>query len=331
MRVISKFAETGETYFEATDQSLSDSGVELIERIKQGEYGTSKVKAFLLKGILLHYTYNVFRVPLEFVVSFSGHTVVNTFHLQSEEGISSSRYEPYLLCDEEFSTNQYAVKGNVKFKTPLVTELFRLFMRPELYQEILKDYGKTFGDIFRMVRGNKQVMIFPEPLPISPQMKMIIREIVGYNNPNKDLIRNFCRTKATELIHLQLEQILAQRMTAKKTSLKSQDIEKIHEAGRILRVNFNCPPSIRQLSTMLATNENKLKQGFRHVFNTSVYQYVIQLRVEKAIEMMRGGRYSIQQIAEAVGYTNLAHFTRAFKKAKGVPPSSFRGFGLGIR
>ena len=324
MRIVSKFAETGELYFEADDRSLADSGVELIERVKEGDYGTSKIKAFLLEGILLHYTYNVFQIPLEFVVLFSGHTVVNTFHLRSEEGISSSKYEPYLLCDEEFSTNQYAVRGKVKFRTPLITELFRLFISPAMYREILQDYGKTFSGLVRTVRGSEPAMIFPSPLPVSPQMKIIIREIVAYPNPHKDLVRNFCRTKTLELIHLQLEQVLAQGEDSKKSRLNAQDVQKIHEAGKILRVNFNRPPSVRQLSAMLATNENKLKQGFHQIYNTSLYQYVISLRVEKAIELMRDGTNSIQEIADAVGYANVAHFTRAFKKTKGVSPGSFR-------
>ncbi len=73
---------------------------------------------------------------------------------------------------------------------------------------------------------------------------------------------------------------------------------------------------------MLATNENKLKHGFNSLFNTSVYQYVIGIRVEKAIELMRTGDISIDQISGMVGYASLAHFTCAFKKMKGVSPRS---------
>jgi AraC-like DNA-binding protein len=273
---------------------------------------------------MLHYTYNVFSEPTEFIVSFDHDILANTFHLHSESGVGQDRYEPYLLCEEEFVSNQSVAAGDVCFKAPLVAELFRLFMTPAWYREILGNYGDTFKGIVQAIGTQGIGAPFMPTLPMSPQMKVIVREIVRYSNPHKDLARNFCRTKALELIRLQLEQVLAQRERKPGKQLSAVDVGRIHEARRILQVNFRNPPTIKQLSAMLATNENKLKTGFNSIFNSSIYQYVIQLRVENAIEMMRGGTKSIEQISDAVGYANLAHCSRAFKKIKGVSPSVFQ-------
>ena len=324
MQVKSKFVESNKIFFNASDKSIIDSGFEIVERSFDEENCTSQTKAFLLKGLMLHYTYNVFEISRHFVVSFDEDTIIITFHLKSNGGIKGKDYEPYLMCDEEFITAQFTPMGNLEFSTPNVMELFRIFITPAGYMEILKNYGDTFNEIVQRIKKKEKGNIFSSPLPISPQMKVIINEIMNYKNTNKNLSRNFYKNKAMELFHLQLEQILALNEKNNSVKLSKPDMQKIHEAGKILKVNFSKPPTLKQLSLMLATNENKLKVGFNTLYNTSVYQFVLGLRMEKAIELMHDRKMSIDQISEIVGYASLAHFTRAFKKVKGISPREFK-------
>jgi AraC family transcriptional activator of pyochelin receptor len=166
--------------------------------------------------------------------------------------------------------------------------------------------------------------ILPEMLYVSPRMKIIIKEIINYNSANEIICRNFIRNKAMEIIHLQLEQIIAQKGIQERSDLNLIDKVKIQEAQKILEANFRIPPTIRQLSLMLATNEFKLKSGFNQLYRTSMHQYVIALRIEKAIELMYTENVSLERISDMVGYATLSSFTRAFKKVKGVSPNAFR-------
>ena len=143
------------------------------------------------------------------------------------------------------------------------------------------------------------------------------------------MTRNFIKNKTLEIIHLQLEHIIAQFESKTTSKLNFFDKQKIQEAQKILKINFHNPPKIKQLSAMLATNEFKLKSGFKQLYNTSIYQYVIELRIEKAIELMYNKNMSIDQISDTVGYANLSNFTRAFKKIKGMAPGVFRGTLMG--
>jgi hypothetical protein len=156
MQVISKFTGSNKIFFDADDRLLSETDLEIIERTYNDDQNKVQIKAFLLRGLMLHYTYYVFNSPQQFVVSFDEDTIINTFHLESDGRIKCLDYEPYLLCDEEFISAQYIKKSNSEFRAPLVVELFRIFTTPNWYTEILGNYGDTlaicnFGFLFRLL------------------------------------------------------------------------------------------------------------------------------------------------------------------------------------
>lgn len=56
----------------------------------------------------------------------------------------------------------------------------------------------------------------------------------------------------------------------------------------------------------------------------SLHQYVIALRISKAIDLLEATNMQINEIAYAVGFKDICHFSRYFKKTTGRNPSDFR-------
>jgi len=56
----------------------------------------------------------------------------------------------------------------------------------------------------------------------------------------------------------------------------------------------------------------------------SLHQYVINTRVLKALELLQTTDLSVTDIAEAVGFRSIKHFSQSFKKAYGCSPTHFR-------
>ncbi len=59
---------------------------------------------------------------------------------------------------------------------------------------------------------------------------------------------------------------------------------------------------------------NKLQQGFRCLYGVSVFQYLQSFRVKEANRLFHETDMNVSQAAFAVGYTNVSHFSRAYKK-----------------
>lgn len=63
---------------------------------------------------------------------------------------------------------------------------------------------------------------------------------------------------------------------------------------------------------------------FKRTVSMTPHAWLVRLRLEKAIEMIKAqGGWSIAEVAHAVGFFDQSHFTRAFRQAYGIAPSSF--------
>ena len=77
-----------------------------------------------------------------------------------------------------------------------------------------------------------------------------------------------------------------------------------------------------------ATHMNLSVSRFRHLFKTetgtSVVQYVKNLKLEKAKELIETTPLNIKQIMAEVGIQDKSNFCRDFKKAYGLSPLKYR-------
>jgi AraC family transcriptional regulator len=62
---------------------------------------------------------------------------------------------------------------------------------------------------------------------------------------------------------------------------------------------------------------------FKQALGVTPGQYMIQLRMNRARDLVYTQRYSMQQVASLLGYPDAYSFSKAFKKHYKVPPSKF--------
>ncbi len=69
---------------------------------------------------------------------------------------------------------------------------------------------------------------------------------------------------------------------------------------------------------------NYFKRLFCLKYNTTPHAYVTELRLERALELLSTNLYSITDIANMCGYTDIFYFSRVFKNRYGVSPGKYR-------
>ncbi len=82
--------------------------------------------------------------------------------------------------------------------------------------------------------------------------------------------------------------------------------------------------TLSELADRFFVSYSHLSKSFHKAFHMPFTEYVLTLRMERALQLLNQPELSIQDIAAQVGYDNLFNFSRAFKSFYGKAPSYFR-------
>jgi AraC family transcriptional regulator, transcriptional activator of the genes for pyochelin and ferripyochelin receptors len=158
---------------------------------------------------------------------------------------------------------------------------------------------------------------------MTPEMNALVKRILRCNYEG-DIRNLYLDAKVQELLVLALEQTDSAEEKTADIVLRPYDIEKIREAHDYLLRNMENPCTLIELSHKVGINDFKLKKGFKKLYGTTVYDFLIDARMEKAKVLLLETDTSVHDIAFITGYKNLSSFITAFKKKMGYSPGSFK-------
>ncbi|WP_216633965.1 helix-turn-helix transcriptional regulator [Paenibacillus alvei] len=127
--------------------------------------------------------------------------------------------------------------------------------------------------------------------------------------------------RVMELLAEAFHQFFNERCSKSRT-LTKMDMQKIKNAKDIILQQMADPPSLLELSKMVGLNDFKLKNSFKEMYGTTVFGYLREKRLEKALLLLQQGKLNVTETAFEVGYTNASYFSEAFRRKYGVNPGS---------
>ena len=114
---------------------------------------------------------------------------------------------------------------------------------------------------------------------------------------------------------------LLKNMTPKYVMPANQ--RKIQPAMDYLIQNYTHPLTNDELSAQTEFSTSYFRKLFHDVYGVSPLEYLQNLRISKAKEMLRNNVGSISEIAASLGYANIYDFSRTFKRETGLSPSAY--------
>jgi iron complex transport system substrate-binding protein len=105
--------------------------------------------------------------------------------------------------------------------------------------------------------------------------------------------------------------------------VKNQTVDCIFKIKHYLDANFSRPINMEQLAESVNLNPSYMSTAFRKYVGRSPQQYLIDVRLERAAELLVNEGYAVGLAAAACGYPDVYHFSKIFRKRYGVSPTAY--------
>lgn len=118
---------------------------------------------------------------------------------------------------------------------------------------------------------------------------------------------------------------LAWIMDYSAAKLKVTETDVIVKAKRYITEHCeDAELSLAEVAEYVGLNEKYFTNRFTKETGETFSSYVTALRIQKAKELLKTTSFKVYEISEMVGYRNVEHFNRVFKKLNGVTPAGYR-------
>ncbi len=91
----------------------------------------------------------------------------------------------------------------------------------------------------------------------------------------------------------------------------------------LLRARLAEPPTLEEIGQAVGCSPFHLSRTFSSATGMTIPQYLRQLRLERAAELLSAGKMNVTEVALEVGYSSLSHFSQAFHAAFGCCPGLY--------
>lgn len=169
-------------------------------------------------------------------------------------------------------------------------------------------------------------------LAVAEELMETVRYGLGVHfeaDPALKALEGDCR-EAVSLCYRQKELFgLVKAYAAKSvTHLSEQKLQEtkrpIREARRYIQVNFGGPLNLEAVSQAVGFNPTYFSELFKKETGMNFLEYLTDVRVREAKRLLADPVKTIADIAEAVGYSDVKHFSKTFSRITGIQPSQYR-------
>ena len=99
--------------------------------------------------------------------------------------------------------------------------------------------------------------------------------------------------------------------------------QRVERVLALLQDHLSEPLSLDEIGRQVGCSPFHLSRTFSREMGLSIPQYLRKLRMERAAELLKSGKYNVTEAALEVGYSSLSHFSQAFCQTMGCCPGLY--------
>jgi two-component system, response regulator YesN len=253
-------------------------------------------------------------------VHFSfGYDVISTL-TEVESGFKRS----LSACNRSFFNEQ---KDIFKYEQPKQQYLKRL--KTDQLKQFLLPYDKQKVTHFLQERYQQWKREEMAPADIKDEACDILTHLFVNKLDVSLLIEKCSRLKNTEslneLYHLLLKLIeQCDRLIVQMKEKPTADNELMEKALEYIHEHYTEELTLQRVASHIHISRNYFSILFKRFLNQNFIDYVIDLRIKKAKELLLHTPLKVYEVAENAGFKDVKYFSKLFKKITGFSPGDFR-------
>lgn len=240
--------------------------------------------------------------------------------IQSKQAAANGFYAAgtFYLQSEPQPLEQWSLQHYQQFDKAFEEKFSLVFS-----QGALKDLVDSLFHVFRQLKldPDKVYSLCVHYLSIAEQMMRRSKRIVAeYETITLDRLRKYgSADKLEEFFHSQIASMIEQSDPAADRTEETISRIKSH-----VELHYAEDLSLQCVADAFGLDKYQLSRIFKQQFGINYWQYVTQIRMDKAAELLAGTSLKNSAIAEMTGFVDESHFSKTFKKHNGVSPKEFR-------
>ncbi|MFF2885250.1 ABC transporter substrate-binding protein [Paenibacillus sp. NPDC057967] len=221
------------------------------------------------------------------------------------------------MDDREYAARRFHVIHGGKGATltiDLTEELFEFYM---IFYKAVIPLPNRQEILELMERKNPFAMQYGFQ-PQHPALLLeMVRELYGEWETEGELERFYVKKLFYDFVYELLRQLTSQNIQTHLPDLAEQAIRYIHE-------HYREPLTLESLAQALNYSAPYVARQFKSKTGRSLIEYLIEVRMDEARQLLTDTDLQLQEIAAGVGYLDMSYFIRVFKKTVGLTPGQYR-------
>lgn len=171
--------------------------------------------------------------------------------------------------------------------------------------------------LYAILEEAKKTFDIPFSDPNAKKIELLPSPTLG----GQQLIKNYL-----EIFLIDVMRLMTETESGNKTFLKDREFEKkpVADVVKVLSENVFLPLSIDQICKQTNYSRSYLFREFKAETGKSIIQYFIDLKIEKAKELLRENDLSIKEISEKLAFDTPNYFSKTFRKLTATTPTAYR-------
>lgn len=151
----------------------------------------------------------------------------------------------------------------------------------------------------------------------------LLDEAAGHNKNPLEYYKLLCSCKVLEVLIETYRSYVLFMTQNMSSSVMPKSYRKVQKLLSYLNTSYADKITSQEIEGKAQCNFDYINRIFKQLTHKTIFAYLNNVRINHAKELISTTSMNLTEIAQAVGFSDLYYFSKVFKKATGVSPSTF--------